>query len=78
MTWYDVLKQDWQNKKGRMSVPITLKTLEDKAMQTAEVKQVTSEDEEEPRTVKNRPHWMMSMYMVTHWPTRVVQASMPI
>ena len=79
MSWdWDTKDINLDEDDRRMWVPITPKTLEDKAMQTAEVKQVTSEDEEEPRTVKNRPHWMMSMYMVTHWPTRVVQASMPI
>ena len=37
-----------------------------------------SEVEEEPCTIKNRPHQMMSMYAVTNRPTGVVQALMPI
>ena len=46
---------------GRMWVPTTPKTLEDEALKTVEVKWVISEDEEEPCTIKNGPHWMMSM-----------------
>jgi len=63
---------------GRMWVPITPKTLEDEAIQTVEVKWSTSEDEEEPRAVGDGPHRTMSMYMVSHRLTGVVQASMPI
>jgi len=79
MSWdWDAEDIDPDEDDGRMWVPITPKTLEDEAVRTAEVKRDTSEDEEEPRTIKNRPHQMMSMYMVSHGPTGVVQASTPI
>jgi len=79
MSWdWDAEDIDPDEDDGRMWVPITPKTLEDEAVRTAEVKRDTSEDEEEPRTIKDGPHWMMSMYMVSHGPTGVVQASMPI
>ena len=61
----------------RVWVPITPKTLEDKALQTTEVKPAISEDEEELWAIKNRPH-QTSMYVVTHRPARVVQASTPV
>ena len=43
-----------------------------------EAKRETSEDEEEPHAIENGPHRTISMYMVSHGPTRVIQASTPI
>ena len=79
MSWdWDAKDINLDEDDERMWVPITPKTLKDEAMQTAEVKQAISEDEEEPCTIKNGPHWTMSMYAVTHGPTGVMQALMPI
>src|SRR5882724_11882963 len=79
MSWdWDAKDIDPDKDDGWMWVPITPKTLEDEAIQTAEVKQSTSEDEEELCAVGDGPHQMMSMYVVSHGPNEVVQASTPI
>ena len=79
MSWdWDAKDIDLDEDYGRMWVPITPKTLEDKAMQTVEAKLMISEVEEELCAIKNGPHQMMSMYVVTKGPAGVMQALMPI
>jgi len=79
MSWdWDAEDIDPDKNDGRMWVPITPKTLEDKAMKIAETKPVVSEAEEEVPTIRSKSCQTMSMYAVTNRPGKVIQASMPI
>ena len=59
-------------------VPITPKTLEDKARQFAESKPVVTEAEEEMPLIRSKPRQTMSVYAITNRPEGVVQTSTPV